>query len=181
VIQRAVDQHVIDDGQDRGGEGADGLFGAASGAQAMKLRLEIAGLLAGGGPGALHQRGLEPGRSLAHPGGPRLAVGLQPTGWSRGLSSFLGRSPAQEIRCPAVGKRRMSRPISARMMRALSTEAGRFESWLAPPPGSSAPARATSEFQVSRRRETWPLFASEPCKVDLDSLGAEVGEAFNGR
>src|SRR5271156_6221318 len=39
----------------------------------MKLGLEIAGLLAGGGPGALHQSGLEPGCSLTHPGGTPLA------------------------------------------------------------------------------------------------------------
>src|SRR5271168_807109 len=39
----------------------------------MKLGVEIAGLLAGGGPGALHQSGLEPGCSLAHPGGTPLA------------------------------------------------------------------------------------------------------------
>src|SRR4030095_4534937 len=34
------------------------------------------------------------------------------------LSSLRGQSPAQEIRCPGVGKRDMSVPISARMTRA---------------------------------------------------------------
>src|ERR1700758_2489317 len=37
------------------------------------------------------------------------------------LSSFFGHRPAQEIGCPAVGKRLMSRPISARMTRALNS------------------------------------------------------------
>src|SRR5712672_1164373 len=42
----------------------------------MKLGLEIAGLLAGGGPGALDEGGLEPRRSFAHPGGAPLAGAL---------------------------------------------------------------------------------------------------------
>ena len=40
------------------------------------------------------------------------------------LSSFLGQSPAQEIRWPSVGNRPMSTPISAAMTSALS--------WLTP-------------------------------------------------
>jgi hypothetical protein len=36
------------------------------------------------------------------------------------LSSLRGHRPAQEIRWPAVGKRLMSRPISARMRQALN-------------------------------------------------------------
>ena len=67
--------------------------------QALELRLEIAALLACGGPGALDQGGLQPGCSFAHP-------------------SFFGHSPAQEIRCPCVGKRLMSVPISARTTQA---------------------------------------------------------------
>jgi hypothetical protein len=42
----------------------------------MKLGLEVAGFLAGGGPGALDEGGLEPRRSFAHPGGTPLAGAL---------------------------------------------------------------------------------------------------------
>jgi hypothetical protein len=82
VLEGAVFEHVVGGGEDRGGESADRLFGAAPGAQAMELGLEIAGVFAGGRPGALDQGGLE-------------------------------------IRCPTVGKRLMSPPISARMTWAL--------------------------------------------------------------
>ena len=51
-VEGSMLQHVIGRRQDRGGHSADRLLGAAAGAQAMKLRLEIAGLLARGGPGA---------------------------------------------------------------------------------------------------------------------------------
>ena len=40
----AVAQHVPGGGQDGGGDGADGFFRAAAGAQALELGLEIAGL-----------------------------------------------------------------------------------------------------------------------------------------
>jgi len=53
VIELTADQHVIDDGEDRGGERTDRFFGAAAGAQPMKLGLEIAGFFAGCRPGAL--------------------------------------------------------------------------------------------------------------------------------
>jgi hypothetical protein len=46
--------------------------------------------------------GLEPRRALANASRPPLAA----------LSSLRGQSPAHEMRCPAVGKRLMSRPIS---------------------------------------------------------------------
>src|ERR1700730_17399770 len=71
-----ADQHVVDAGQDRGGERAERLFGAAAGAQAVELGLEIAGLLAGGGRGALHEGGLEPRGPLAHPSRSALAGAL---------------------------------------------------------------------------------------------------------
>src|SRR6516225_9861152 len=53
VIEGSCLQHLVDGSEDRGSDGANRLFGAAAGAQAMKLRLQVAGLLAGGGPGAL--------------------------------------------------------------------------------------------------------------------------------
>src|SRR5215213_320269 len=48
----------------------------AATAQPLELRPEIAVLLAAGGPGALHQGGLQPGRALAQPVGPPLAGAL---------------------------------------------------------------------------------------------------------
>src|SRR6516164_4050118 len=42
----------------------------------MKLRLQVAGLLAGGGPGALDESGFEPGGGLAHAGRAPLAGAL---------------------------------------------------------------------------------------------------------
>src|SRR5215211_3096940 len=63
----AVAQHVPDGREHGGGDGADGLLGAAALAQPLELRPEIAVLLAAGGPGALHQGGLQPGRALAQP------------------------------------------------------------------------------------------------------------------
>ena len=45
VVEGSGLQHVIGGGQDRSGDGADRLFGAAAGAKAMKLRLEKAGLI----------------------------------------------------------------------------------------------------------------------------------------
>src|ERR1700730_10892675 len=76
AIELTADQHVVDAGQDRGGERAERLFGAAAGAQAVELGLEIAGLLAGGGRGALHEGGLEPRGPLAHPSRSALAGAL---------------------------------------------------------------------------------------------------------
>ena len=113
VVMGAVFEHVIGGGEDRGGEGADRLFGAAPGAQAMELGLEIAAVFARGRPGALDQGGLEPG------GTPRLREGrllrMRLDRRLPALSSFLGHRPDQEIRCPTVGKRLISSPISARM------------------------------------------------------------------
>ena len=51
LVEGSILQHVIGSRQDRSGDGTNRLFCPAPGAQAMKLGLEIAGLLAGGGPG----------------------------------------------------------------------------------------------------------------------------------
>src|ERR1700719_4192230 len=67
AIELTADQHVVDAGQNRGGERAERLFGDAAGAQDVEFGLEIAGLLAGAGRGALHEGSLEPGGPLAHP------------------------------------------------------------------------------------------------------------------
>src|SRR6516225_2911154 len=68
MIELTANEHVVGDGKDRGGECADCLSGAAAGAQAMELRLEIAGFFAGSGGSALDECGLEPGGAFAHPG-----------------------------------------------------------------------------------------------------------------
>ena len=53
-------QHFIGGDEDRSGDGTDGLFcAAAAGAQAVELRLEVAGLLARGGRSALDEGGFE--------------------------------------------------------------------------------------------------------------------------
>ena len=113
VIEGAVLEHVVGGGEDRGGEGA------APGAQAMELRLEVAAVFAGGRPGALDQGGLEPGGAPRFREGRRLRMRLDRR--LPALSSFLGQRPAQETRCPTVGKRLMSPPISARMTWALKS------------------------------------------------------------
>jgi len=76
LVESAVTEHVISGGQDRGGDGADGLLGSAAVTQALELGLQIAGLFASPGPGALQQGGLEPGRALAQPGGASFAYAL---------------------------------------------------------------------------------------------------------
>ena len=72
-IEGAALQHFIGGGQDRGGDATKRLFSAAAGAEAVELRLEIAGFLARGGPGGLDEGGLQSRGSLAHPDGSSLA------------------------------------------------------------------------------------------------------------
>ena len=57
----AVAEHVVGRGQDGGGDGADRLFRAAAGTQALELGLQVAAPLARCHPGALHECGLQPG------------------------------------------------------------------------------------------------------------------------
>src|SRR5215211_6782076 len=76
LVDGAVAQDVPDGGQHRGGDGADRLLRAAALAQALELRPEIAVLPAAGGPGALDEGGLQPGRALAQPRGAALARAL---------------------------------------------------------------------------------------------------------
>src|SRR3982074_881849 len=73
VVLGAVLEHVIDGGEDRGGDGADGFLRATPVTQAKELSLVVAALLADGGPGALDQHRLEPGRAPAHARGGSLA------------------------------------------------------------------------------------------------------------
>src|SRR3712207_7817946 len=89
-VEGAVAEHVPDGGEDRGGDGADGLLRAAAGPQAVELRLEVAGLPAGGGPGALHEGDLEPGGALAQPGRATLARALVAPGAEAGPGDEMG-------------------------------------------------------------------------------------------
>jgi len=69
LVEGAVTEPVVGGGQDRGGDGTDGLLRSSTVTQALELGLQGAGFFAGTGPGALHQGGLEPRRALAQPGG----------------------------------------------------------------------------------------------------------------
>src|SRR6266566_3579478 len=73
LIHRPVLEHVVDGGKDGGGNGHDGLVGAAPGFDAVELGLQVAVFLFYRRPGALHQRGLEPGSTLAQAIGSTLA------------------------------------------------------------------------------------------------------------
>src|SRR6516225_8234482 len=119
AIELTADQHVVDAGQDRGGERAERLFGAAAHctrvvlSQGAPLRIRV-------------------DRRLP------------------ALSSFFGHRPAQEIRCPAVGKRLMSRPISARMISALRTlTPGMVKSAIAPRKGSTSASTSRSISSIA--------------------------------
>ena len=57
-IEGSARQHFIGGGRDRSGDGANGFPGTAAGAQAMELRLEIAGFFAGSGGSALDECGV---------------------------------------------------------------------------------------------------------------------------
>src|SRR5262249_28721020 len=69
-------EHVVDGGEDRGGDRHDRLLGASLRFDAVELGVEIAVFFAHRCPGALHQCGLEPGRSLANARGAALAGAL---------------------------------------------------------------------------------------------------------
>src|SRR4029453_17885892 len=58
-------EDVIDRGEDRCGDGANGFLWPAPGLQAEELGSVVAVFRAFGGPGALHEHRLEPGRPLA--------------------------------------------------------------------------------------------------------------------
>jgi hypothetical protein len=76
LIHRSILEHVIDGGEDRGGDREDRLLLAAASHDAGELRLQIAVLLFDGCPGALHQGGLEPDGALAYAIGSTLASTL---------------------------------------------------------------------------------------------------------
>ena len=67
VVTSPIAQHVIDGCENRGGDRDGRLFRPVTRFQAQELGLEIAAFLARCGPGALYQRGLEPGSALLDP------------------------------------------------------------------------------------------------------------------
>lgn len=73
LVAGSVLEHVIDGGEQRGSDRANGFFGSAAGAQAMILRLKVAAFGAGRCPGALDQDRLQPGRPFPHAGGAAFA------------------------------------------------------------------------------------------------------------
>ena len=75
-IHGSVFEHVIDGREDGSGNGDNRLLGAAPRSDAVELSLKVGALGSCGRPGALHQRSLEPGRSLANATGSALARAL---------------------------------------------------------------------------------------------------------
>src|SRR6266849_492853 len=73
LVHRPVLEHVVDGGKDGGDDGHDRLVGAAPRFDAIELGLQVAVFLFYRRPGALHQRGFEPGTALAQAIGSTLA------------------------------------------------------------------------------------------------------------
>src|SRR5277367_6205069 len=109
VVEGAITQHVVSGGQDGSGDGADGLLGSPSIAQALKLGLQIAGLFLDAGPGTLHQGGFQPGRAFAHLVGAPLAGTLVVAGAEARPRDKVARG--REAACLPL-RRRGSMPIS---------------------------------------------------------------------
>src|SRR5579883_1797489 len=76
AVGGAVLQHMVYRGEDRRGDGADGLLWSAAALQAEELRPVIAILRPLGGPGALDEHCFEPRGTLAQFGGFALAGAL---------------------------------------------------------------------------------------------------------
>src|ERR1051326_7402502 len=76
AVGSAVLQHMVDGGEDRGGNGADGLLWSAPALQAEKLGPVIAALRPLGGPSALDEHRLEPRGAFAQFGRLSLAGAL---------------------------------------------------------------------------------------------------------
>src|SRR5689334_5361969 len=77
-------EHPVDGRQDGGGDRHDRFAWPSAGLEPMEQGPEIAALLSDRNPGDLNQQGLEPGVSLAEPGGPALAGTLVVPGTQTG-------------------------------------------------------------------------------------------------
>src|SRR4030095_4039684 len=73
VVVDVVLEHVIGGGEHGGGDGEDGFLGAAAALEAEELRAQVPVLFAGGGPGGLYERCLQPRVARARPGGQAFA------------------------------------------------------------------------------------------------------------
>ena len=76
LIQGSILEHVIDCGEDGGGDGHDRLLRAAPRLDAQELGLQVAIFLTYRRLGALHQRGLKPWRTLSQAVGSTLSGAL---------------------------------------------------------------------------------------------------------
>src|SRR3954453_3497516 len=90
-------EHVVDRGQHRRGYGTQRLLGATTAAQAIELSLKIAALLAGCGPGALDEHGLEPRGAFAQAGRPALARALVIARTKPGPGQQMGRRATETV------------------------------------------------------------------------------------
>src|SRR5262249_56100121 len=83
-VVEVVLEHVIGRGEQGGGDGEDGFLGASTALEAEELRSEVRILGAGGGPGGLHEGGLQPGIAGTGAGGKALAGTLVEAGAEAG-------------------------------------------------------------------------------------------------
>ena len=104
-VRAAGAQDVVDHDQQAVRHGDNRLLAPPTPSDAPELRMEVAGLGADAGPGDLPRIALS--QTLPRLTGPfsRLPA----------LCLLLGHTPAHEARCPALGQRPISVPISARM------------------------------------------------------------------
>jgi hypothetical protein len=65
AIRHLITQQIIDGGQDRSGDRDNGLLWTAPRSQPNELGVELVVLIAGRGPGTLHQHSFEPLRAVA--------------------------------------------------------------------------------------------------------------------
>jgi len=107
----AVLEHVVDRGEERGRDGADCLLWSTSRGETIELGIEVAAFL------RLAAQAHWTNRVLSHRSSLRNRVEWR----LPALSLLRGHDPAQDKRCPAVGERVMSRPISDKMIHAANT------------------------------------------------------------
>src|SRR6516225_2525836 len=95
-VVEVVFEHVIGRDEHRRGDGEEGFLGASTALEAEELRSEVSVLGAGGGPGGLHEGGLQPG--IAGAGGETLAGTLVEAGAEAGpRDEMAGRGKAGHV------------------------------------------------------------------------------------
>jgi hypothetical protein len=101
----ASTQDVVEGGQEAMCYRDGSLVSAAASGDTMELRIEVGHLRRDTGPSDLAHNRPKPDTAVVHGAFIRFPA----------LSLLLGQSPAQDSRCPALGKRLISVPISARI------------------------------------------------------------------